>query len=205
MRRTPFIALLTVGVISGLTLVPAQAAKQRAGSKLASVPVVALSESEAHDLLFMREEEKLARDVYVTLYAEWGVRVFNNISKSEQQHMDAILGLLNKYGLVDPALGSGQFSDAKLQELFDTLTAKGLQSKLDALMVGALIEEVDMEDIAQAMLRTDKSDIIAVYMNLMKGSENHLNAFVKNIEAITGESYIAQWISQEDVDAIFGR
>jgi len=204
-RKNKLIVLLIVGVVSGLTLESAQAAKKRSGSKPASAPVVALTESEAHDLLFMREEEKLARDVYITLYAEWGVRVFNNISKSEQQHMDAILGLLNQYGQADPAIESGRFSDAKLQELFDALTAKGLQSKLNALMVGALIEEVDMEDLAQAMLRTDKSDIISAYINLMKGSENHLKAFAKNIEAITGEPYAAQWISQQDVDAILGR
>lgn len=206
MRKNKLVALLIVGVISGLTLESAQAVSRRGGKKPATpVAAAVATEAEARDLLFMREEEKLARDVYVTLYAEWGVRVFNNISKSEQQHMDAILGLLNKYRLVDPKLGSGQFSDAELQGLFDTLTAKGRQSKSDALMVGALIEEVDMEDIARAMLHTDKSDILSVYINLMKGSENHLKAFVKNIEAITGEPYIAQWISQEDVDAILGR
>ncbi len=119
--------------------------------------------------------------------------------------MDAVLGLLNKYGLIDPVLEPNQFADTELQDLFNTLTTKGLQSSLDALMVGALIEEVDMEDIVLAMQQTDKSDIISVYLNLLKGSENHLNAFVKNIEAITGETYVAQWISQEDVDAILGR
>lgn len=205
MRRSKFITLLIVGLISGLTLTSAQAARHRAGIKPAPAPAVALTEAEAHDLLFMCEEEKLAHDVYVTLYAKWSERVFNNISQSEQRHMDAVRGLLNKYGLVDPALGSGQFANAELQDLFDTLIAKGQQSKLDALMVGALIEEVDVEDLALAMQRTDKSDIIAVYLNLLKGSENHLNAFVKMIEAVTGKPYIAQWISQEDVDEILGR
>jgi len=205
MKRKQFIALLIVGLISGLTLQSAQAVKPRTRGKSAPTPAAALTEAEASDLLFMREEEKLARDVYVILYAEWGVRAFNNISRSEQRHMDAVLGLLNKYGLTDPTLESGQFAEEELQDLFDTLKAKGLQSELDALRVGALIEEVDMEDIALAMQRTDKSDIISVYINLMKGSENHLNAFVKNIESITGEPYVAQWISQEDVDAILGR
>jgi len=205
MRRNTFIALLIVGVISGLTLESAQAAQKRAGRTPAPAPVVALTEAEAQDLLFMREEEKLARDVYITLYAEWGIRVFNNISRAEQRHMDAVLGLLNKYGLIDPVLEPNQFADTELQDLFNTLTTNGLQSSLDALMVGALIEEVDIKDIVLAMQRTDKSDIISVYLNLLKGSENHLNAFVKNIEVVTGETYVAQWISQEDVDAILGR
>ncbi|MEN8254688.1 MAG: DUF2202 domain-containing protein [Verrucomicrobiota bacterium] len=204
MRRNTLLALITCGIMTGLMLEPAMAGKKgKGGGKPAPAPV--LTAAEANDLLFMREEEKLARDVYVTFYAKWNARVFNNISQSEQRHMDAILGLLNTYGLDDPALGAGEFSDTELQTLHDNLVADGLQFKLDALMVGALIEEVDIEDIVEAMKRTDKSDILAVYGNLLAGSENHLNAFVRNIEAITGETYLAQWISQDEVDAILGR
>ena len=204
MKRRTLSTLIVCGIMTGWMLEPAMAGKKgKSGGKPAPVP--ALSNAEASDLLFMREEEKLARDVYITLYAEWGVRVFDSISQSEQTHMDKILGLLDTYGLEDPALGFGKFADAELQELFDTLIEAGLLSKLDALMVGALIEEVDMEDIVDAMERTDEADILTVYGNLLAGSENHLNSFVKNIEAITGETYVAQWISQEEVDAILGR
>ena len=204
MRRNELLVLITCGIMTGLMLEPAMAGKKgKGGGKPAPTPVLTMAE--ANDLLFMREEEKLARDVYITLYAEWEARVFDNISQSEQRHMDAILGLINTYGLDDPALGFGEFANAELQELYDNLVTDGLQSRLDALMVGALIEEVDMEDIVEAMERTDESDILAVYGNLLAGSENHLNAFVRNIEAITGETYVAQWISQEEVDAILGR
>ncbi|MEN7973855.1 MAG: DUF2202 domain-containing protein [Verrucomicrobiota bacterium] len=205
MRRRTLFILIVCGVMTGWALESAMAGKGngKGGEKPAPSPV--LTTAEANDLLFMREEEKLARDVYITLHAKWGVRAFDNISQSEQRHMDAILGLLNTYGLDDPALGAGEFADTELQTLHDDLVAGGLQSKLDALMVGALIEEVDMEDIVAAMKRTNKSDILAVYGNLLAGSENHLNAFVRNIEAITGEIYQAQWISQEEVDTILGR
>ncbi len=203
MNRRTLSTLIVCGIMTGWMLDSAMAKRGRGGRKPAPVP--ALSNAEANDLLFMREEEKLARDVYITLYAEWGVRVFDNISQSEQTHMDKILDLLDKYGLEDPALGFGKFADEELQKLFDTLIEAGLLSKLDALMVGALIEEVDMEDIVDAMERTDEADILTVYGNLLAGSENHMNAFVKNIEAITGETYVAQWISQEEVDAILGR
>jgi len=203
MRKRTLLVLLACGIMMGWMQDSALAGKGNGGGKPAPVP--ALTPAEANDLLFMREEEKLARDVYIALYSKWGVRVFDNISQSEQKHMDSILGLLDKYGLDDPALGFGEFADAELQNLFDTLIVAGMQSELDALMVGALIEEVDMEDIVLAMKRTDEADILTVYGNLLAGSENHLNAFVKNIEAITGEDYVAQWISQEDVDAILGR
>ena len=62
----------------------------------------ALSDAEAATLVFMREEEKLARDVYITLYDQWEHPVFNNISGSEQRHMDSMKSKIDKYGLVDP-------------------------------------------------------------------------------------------------------
>ena len=201
MNKRTLLSIIVVGIATGWMLEPAFAGKGK--GKPAPVPV--FTDAEAADLLFMREEEKLARDVYITMYAEWGTRVFDTISQSEQAHMDAILGLLDKYGLADPALGFGQFADLELQELFNTLIATGLQSELDALMVGALIEEVDMEDLVAAMERTSKIDILTVYGNLLDGSKNHLNAFVRNIEAITGEPYVAQYLSQAEVDEILGR
>jgi hypothetical protein len=203
MKRKVWLALIVCGTMTGWMLEPAVAGKGSGGGKPAPAPV--LTAAEVRALLFMREEEKLARDVYIAMYDKWGSRVFDNISQAEQRHMDSILGLLETYGLADPALGSGEFADAELQELFDSLIVSGLTSNLEALMVGALIEEVDMEDIVAAMDRTTKADILAVYGNLLAGSENHLNAFVRNIEAITGEPYVAQWISQEEVDAILGR
>lgn len=42
-------------------------------SQAAAVPSAAISTAEADALLYMREEEKLAHDVYVTLYAERGL------------------------------------------------------------------------------------------------------------------------------------
>lgn len=203
MKKSILLGLIGCSVITGWFIQPAVAAGRKGGGKPQPTPV--LSQAEIDDLLFMREEEKLAHDVYVTLYDEWSRTVFDNISQSEQSHTDAVLGLLNTYGLTDPALEFGEFANAELQTLYDTMIAAGKESVLSALMVGALIEEVDMEDIVVAMERTDESDILTVYGNLLAGSENHLNAFVRNIEGITGELYVAQYLTQGEIDAILGR
>ena len=42
---------------------------------VANSEVYDLSEQERSDILFMWEEEKLARDVYVRLYDRWGLKV----------------------------------------------------------------------------------------------------------------------------------
>ena len=163
-----------------------------------------LSPEEANGLIFMREEEKLARDVYNILYAKWGIRVFNNIAQSEQRHTDAIKTLINKYDLEDPVTNDipGSFMNHDLQNLYDTLIAKGDSSLVDALLVGALIEEVDIIDIQSEIdEHVDNEDVTIVYDNLINGSYNHLRAFVKNL-ARQEISYEPQLLSEEVYDGI---
>ena len=132
----------------------------------------------------MREEEKLARDVYRALYDMWSNQVFYNISLSEQKHTDAVLGLIVKYGLTDPVSEfEGVFNDQHLQDLYDLLMEMGDDGELEALQVGVLIEVTDITDIEECMKHTDKADILNVYGNLLAGSENHLDTFLRNVEA----------------------
>ena len=155
-------------------------------------------------LQFMREEEKLAHDVYVTLYEAWDLRLFNNIAASEQKHTDAMAYLLDRYDITDPAAGAtpGKFTDIDLQTLYDQLVAQGGRSVADALKVGAAIEEIDILDLQERLAGTDNAGIERVYNNLLAGSENHLRAFVTNLKAQTGETYVPQYLSQAAYDDI---
>ncbi len=163
-----------------------------------------LTEEEAAGLLFMREEEKLAHDVYINMYDLWNIPVFLNISKSETQHTNKVLGLLELYGLEDPALpGVGEFSNDELQSLYNDLMAQGSDSLIAGLIVGATIEEVDILDLFERIEQTDKTPIITVYSHLEKGSEAHLRAFVKQL-AWRGVDYEPQFLSQEMFDEIMG-
>jgi hypothetical protein len=171
-----------------------------------STTTITLTTQEKNDLIFMREEEKLARDVYLTLYGKWGTPVFANIATSEQQHMDAILKLLNTYKLPDPTNGKlvGEFVNTELQALYDDLVEKGSASALDALLVGGIIEETDIEDLQAAMATSRLSNIDNVYANLLNGSYNHLRSFAKNITSLTRQPYVAQVVDQDIVDNILG-
>lgn len=164
---------------------------------------VGLSADEIAGLKFMREEEKLAHDVYVAMYALWDHNTFENIAESETTHTEAILALLDKYGVDDPAAGkpAGVFEDPELQALYDTLVAAGRASLIEGLKVGALIEETDIQDIEQRKAVTDEVDILRVYDSLLCGSRNHLRAFDKALRD-QGVTYIAQVISQAEWDAI---
>lgn len=166
---------------------------------LTSLPVESLSEAEKKDLIYMREEEKLARDVYQTLYEKWGVQVFANIAQSEQTHTETVRDLLEKYDVTDPVTDDsvGVFQNEELQRLYDDLVGQGTVSEVEAFRVGALIEELDIKDLQEAIDRTDNADIAFAYENLMRASRNHLRSFTKQLTA-RGETYTPQYISAEE-------
>jgi hypothetical protein len=174
------------------------------GAGHSTVQASALSEEDVSGILYVREEEKLARDVYQVLYERWGVAVFSQIARSEQQHMDAMLGLVERYGLDDPAAGHdvGVFVDPSLQELYDDLIARGEASLEGALLVGGYIEEFDIIDLDERIAATDQAAIQQVYGNLLRGSRNHLRAFVQDYERVIGEAYAVQVLEQDVLDAI---
>ena len=151
----------------------------RLRNSIAANKAAELGEDERNDLVLMREEEKIARDVYLRLYDRWGLPPFANISGSEQAHMDAILALLQHFGLPDPARGLeiGAFHDPKMQALYQSLIEQGLKSREEAVRVGLSIEELDIADLRAAAGRTSKPEILAVYAELERGSRNHLRAF----------------------------
>jgi len=212
-RRT---LLFTVGILTVLTMVSCNSVtddNQSAATTTYSgidpetileMPSDSLSQAESDDLIFMREEEKLARDVYTVLYQSWGQRIFNNISRSEQMHTDAIKTLIEKYSLTDPVSNDsvGVFMNETLQSLFTTLTEQGKTSLIEALKVGALIEEIDILDLQRELDEdVDNEDIIYVYENLMRGSRNHLRAFVRNLQR-QGVIYEPQKLTPEAYQAI---
>jgi hypothetical protein len=173
-------------------------------AQLATYPLAALSVTESDGLLFMREEEQLAHDVYAVSATLWpSLPIFTNISASEATHSAALKALLDRYQLVDPLAGlpEGSFHTPAFQTLYDTLVAASRVSLIEALKVGVEIEELDIRDITALRLSVDNADILMVYDNLLKGSRNHLRAYMTLLIQQSG-TYVPQYISQDDFDAI---
>lgn len=174
--------------------------------ELAYLPPATPGESSTEEsaaLLYMLEEEKLAHDVYERLYELWGLGSFQNISQSEQTHMNAVLTLIDRYSLSNPASNEpGVFTNPDLQALYDELIQQGSNSLAEALKVGAAIEEIDILDLEERLAETDNADIQQVFNSLINGSKNHLRAFVSTLERQTGESYQPQYMSAESYQAI---
>ena len=148
----------------------------------------ALTAAEADGLTFMREEEKLAHDVYAQFAATYDSRVFSNITNSETQHTTTVQEYLGAFSIADPAAGraAGSFADADLQALYDEVMAQGNVSLEDALRVGVAIEERDIADLQTRIDGTDRADLKAMYENLLHASENHLAAFTRQLDGAAG-------------------
>lgn len=195
--------LLLVGMMcaAGMALAAPQGITAQAGSTLtakqASV-AVGLTQAEKASLYQMREEEKLAHDVYAFLYQKWQQPIFSRIAASEQQHTQAVAGLLARYRLADAAegLGEGKFSQPDMQKLYTRLTQQGSQSLVEALKVGAEIEELDIDDLQKAGKDVRQADIARVYQNLTRGSRNHLRSFYGMLQQ-NRASYEPKYMSKE--------
>ena len=217
----------------GLALIAAANSVIAKGGISASISTddTVLDYNERIHLVFMREEEKLARDVYLALGTMYPDSViFGKIDDSEQRHTTAVKAMIEKYGHEDPntndniGVYTGEDYGWYFTEKYNLLVERASISELEAWYVGAFIEELDMMDINQCpkiivetdnginevtecgKIYTDNSDIAKLYDSLLDGSDSHLEGYVKNIEKYIGEgSYQAQVLSQEQVDEILDR
>ena len=116
--KTRVLALLLFVLSLPLLAQPGRDQRGNSSRPLDNQPVQPLSAEEEKSLYLMREEEKLAHDVYQALYARWNLPVFQNIAASEQRHTDRIKMLLDRYGLKDPIIVNRAFSPTRIFRSF---------------------------------------------------------------------------------------
>lgn len=172
-----------------------------ANTSLNELESINLSIEDTKAILFMLEEEKLARDTYEYLDGLYGINQFSNIKLSEQSHMNAVVELLDQYNVEYTILPYGEFENKEIQELYDLFVEKGQIDAMNALQVGATIEDLDIVDLEAFMEVTSNTGIISVFESLQCGSRNHLRSFVGAIEN-SSETYEPQYLSLEDYNAI---
>jgi len=153
-------------------------------------------------LKFMREEEKVAMDLYLAFGQSYTARVFQNIPRAEENHMNAVLAVMDTYGIEDPgSTESGIFTNPDLQALYNTLLDQGKVSLVEALKVGALVEETDIIDLAGVYDLNPGDDLKTLAEALLLGSRNHLRAFNRILLA-NGIVYTPVALDQAAFDAI---
>ncbi len=142
-----------------------------------------ISETEKEEVLFLWEEEKLARDIYNQMFKKYGKNIFKNIAGSEQQHLTSVKKILDKYNLSTPVSSSdvGTFKNPEIIGLYQDLMARGNNSLYDAYRVGLDIELMDIEDLTRRIDSATDPSLKVIYQNLLEASYNHKAAFEKNL------------------------
>lgn len=153
---------------------------------------VELTAEQAEHLSFVRDEERMALELYTGFAAMYRndperTAIFDQIASAEQNHFDAVGRMLDKYDVEDPAEGMsvGEYDNTPaIQELYDLLWAKGQLSWTDALESGVIVEETDIEDIGGILAQENPPDVERVYSHLLSGSWRHLAAFEKQLALV---------------------
>jgi len=163
-----------------------------------------LTAYEKEGILLMREEEKLAHDVYSFFVEKYNIPIFRNIKQSEVMHQKSMIWLMEKYDIKDPSFEEqGKFNNKELQKLYDRLTVQG-NTLIEALKIGAYIEELDIFDLKKLMKKTDNEDILRVYSCLLWGSENHFRAFTRNLSN-RGVEYEPEFLTKEEMETMLNK
>jgi hypothetical protein len=163
-----------------------------------------LTVGEQKTLLYMHEEEKLAHDIYIHAFNTYGIVAFQNIANSESQDVQAVLNLMNRYQITDPLNGNstvGEFTIPEIKDLYLQLLEKTNESKSQALLIGLLIEDLDIYDLDNGISETDNQNLISLYENLKCGSMNHMRSF-EDLASLSNLIYSPIYISQVDYENI---
>ena len=178
-------ALLGAGLVAG----QAFAAAPGAMTTTATTAATATDSEVAAALAFSREEERMARDLYAALAAQYdGARPFSTITRSEQRHFDAIGTLLDQYDVADPSAGktAGTYAIPAVQALYDGWLKDGKASLDAAYQVGVELEKRDIADLEKTIADDLPADVDAVLGRLLNGSRNHLAAYERAVDGDLG-------------------
>ena len=168
----------------------------------ASAATSVLSSREKGGLLFIWEEEKAARDLYISLYSKTNLSIFLDLVRSEQNHMDQAKAIMDKYGLQIPAKDEpGTFENQTLQDIHDDLLAKGQESDQDALKAAATFEEISIIDLSREISASEKEDIGVLYQGLLAGSRKHLRSYVSDLQD-RGMQYVPKHLNRTEFEEI---
>jgi hypothetical protein len=170
--------------------------------KATTSTVAALTSSEKEGLIFIWEEEKVARDLYASLHEEDNLSIFMNLMKSEQSHMDQAEAVIDQYGLSTPEEDEpGAFQNQTLQEIYDRLLMEGLPSDEDALQAAAEYEEISIMDLERELAATENEDVKVVYQGLLAGSRKHLRSYVAELHD-QGIEYVPKYLDKASFEEI---
>lgn len=128
-------------------------------------------------LTYALQDEYMAQAEYVAIQEAFGAdNPYTNIIQAELTHQEELIALFEAYGFVVPANTAAEHVQlpATLEETYSI----GVQAEINNIaMYEAFLAQGDLPD-----------DVIAVFNELIKGSQSHLAAFTRKVD-MTSQGY----------------
>ena len=155
-------------------------------------------------LTYMKDEERLASDLYLNLYnyyknySDLEIKQLNNIAtNTENDQISIIKSLVKRYDLnssepQDVNISRGVYENQVIQDLYDKFYAIGQNSQEEALKVGCMVEVTDINDLDKYISLAKESnatDIETAFKALRDGSYHNYWTFdqtLKNLGVTDG-------------------
>ena len=192
--RTVAAAAIMAGLGLGITAIATAAPTPTPTPTPAVTASTTVDAAVAKQLTYLREEERLARDVYTALYKLYpDATAFSRIANAEQRHFDSMGLMLSRYGLADPSSGlsAGTYANDTLTKLSAQLMTQAKVSVTEAYKVGVAIEQTDIADLQGILARDSEADAQRVFTHLLAASQHHLDAFTNAVNDGTDAAFCA--------------
>lgn len=166
-------------------------------------PSATPSPDEQETLRFLLEQRRLVRDIYRHLHGAWEIPAFADLAGAEQRGIGELQRLHRQLRLRHlPADGEpGIFADPALGQLYRRLLTQGLFDIREALELGALIEEMSIIDLRDAIDESRSHRLDQIYIALLGNAYAHLRAIHRQL-ARSGVDYQPRLLPREGLEAI---
>lgn len=163
-----------------------------------NLPESLLTDSEREDIIYLQEAEKADHDLNLALAGQHSsIPLFREIAGKTNVAMTADNVILVRYDIPNPeSQVPGQFTNKKLQRMYDTGVSAGSMSVTDALNSSAMYEDLHIADLLTAIGRTDNEDLRFIYTQELELSRNNLRQ-LSPLMAGYGSSYSPTYITAE--------
>jgi hypothetical protein len=174
------------------------------GGRQNATGTAAASPRDVEGMRFIWEEEKTARDLYRSFYNMTNQSIFLDLKRSEQNHMDQVKSIMDRYGVKTPVPDQGALENRSLIQIYTDLLSRGNRSNQEALTAAATFEEISIMDLQKEIAATDNQEVIVVYQGLLAGSRKHLRSYVSDLKEL-GIAYSPQYLSRAEFGEIMGQ
>lgn len=163
---------------------------------LDSMPFARLSAAEQRAMAQVRKFELMAYDVCMTFNNPNRQELFDDVAPNENRQANLALALFTRYSINDPCPNHslGVFTDTAYQNLYNRLVYLSQNTYLNALLKGAMLEELEISRLNDLSNNVDQRDLAWAFNHMEKQSRNNLRMFYNEIIA-RGGSYSPHYLT----------